>query len=75
MNLQLDLQTKFNKACCFVSLHRQLKRRLALLLAVQGYALKETCYTNQLKKEIKLVKWPKESRHSSTPTKWVLMWN
>jgi len=38
MNLQLDLLTNFNTACRFVSLHRQLKTRLTLLFAFQGYS-------------------------------------
>jgi hypothetical protein len=37
MYLQLDLLTNFNTTCSSVSLPRQLKTRLALLLAIQGY--------------------------------------
>jgi len=37
MNLQQDLLTNFNTACSSVSLHRQLKTRMALPLAAQGY--------------------------------------
>jgi hypothetical protein len=38
MYLQLDLLINFNTVCSFVTLHRQVKTRLALLLAIQGYS-------------------------------------
>jgi len=58
MNLQLDLLTNINAACSFVGLHRQMKTRLALLLAVWGYSPPQTHYTNQFKQERRLEKCP-----------------
>jgi hypothetical protein len=54
MNLQLDLLTNFNTRYMSVGLHRQLKMRLALSPAVQGYFPKKTHYTNQSKWERRL---------------------
>jgi hypothetical protein len=56
MNLQLDLLTNFNTACSFVSLHTQLKARLALSLAAKGYSPTQTHYTNQSKQVRRLEK-------------------
>jgi len=58
MNLQLDLLTNFNTACSCVSLHRQLKTRLALSLAVLGHSPTQTHYTNQSKWERRHEKHP-----------------
>jgi hypothetical protein len=75
MNLQLDLLTNFNTACNSVSLHRQLKTRLALLLAVQDYSPTQTHYTNQSKHERRLEKYPNKLRHSSVPPEELFVWN
>jgi hypothetical protein len=56
MNLQLDPLTNFNTGCSFVSLHKQMKTRLALLLAVQNYSPTQTPYNNPSKKERRLEK-------------------
>jgi len=64
-----SLLTSFNTACSTISLHRQLKTRVAFLLAVRGYSPTQTHYMNQLKLERRWEKRPNKSRHSSTPTK------
>jgi hypothetical protein len=71
VNLCLDLLTDFNTACSFVSLHRQWRTRLGLLLAFQGYSPTQTHYTNQMKQERRLEKWPNKSGYSSIPPRGV----
>jgi len=66
--LQLDLLSNFNTACSSVSLHRQLKTRLALSLAVRGYSPTQTHYTIQMKHEMRREKWHEISFNSSTST-------
>jgi hypothetical protein len=55
-HLQLDLLSNFDMACSSLSLHRQMKRRMTLLLAVQDYSPTMTHYTNQSKQERRLEK-------------------
>jgi hypothetical protein len=38
-------------ACSSVSLHRQFKTTMASFLALQGYSVTQTLYTNQMKQD------------------------